>query len=87
MTEIRELEETAPVGSLFQDRDVAVVHAAFARLTAEQKEVISLRFFEELPHREVAKRMQRSANAVRQIQFRALARMKKLLEESVVTTA
>jgi RNA polymerase sigma-70 factor (ECF subfamily) len=60
--------------------DMAAIHRAIQRLTPEQQQVIFLRFYEELPHESVAVRLGRSPNAVRAIQFRALSRMRKLLE-------
>jgi DNA-directed RNA polymerase specialized sigma24 family protein len=44
--------------------------------------VIFLRFYEELPHESVAAKLGRSSNAVRAIQFRALSRLRQLLEAS-----
>lgn len=56
------------------------VHDAIRRLTAEQQQVVFLRFFEGLPHDEVARRLDSNANAIRAIQFRALGRLRKLLQ-------
>jgi len=61
------------------ESDITSVHEAIRRLTREQQQVIFLRFFEELPHESVAVRLGKSPTAVRAIQFRALARMRKLL--------
>jgi RNA polymerase sigma-70 factor (ECF subfamily) len=60
--------------------DIQTIRAALDQLTEEQKQVIFLRFYEELSHDKVAARLGRSANAVRAVQFRALARLRKLLE-------
>ena len=62
------------------ESDLAAIHGAMQRLTPEQQQVIFLRFYEELPHESVAIRLGRTPNAVRAIQFRALSRMRKLLE-------
>jgi RNA polymerase sigma-70 factor (ECF subfamily) len=62
------------------ETDVATIHEAIQRLTPEQQQVIFLRFYEELPHESVAVRLGRTPNAVRAIQFRALSRMRRLLE-------
>jgi RNA polymerase sigma-70 factor (ECF subfamily) len=64
------------------DTDINAIHGAIGRLTREQQQVIFLRFYEELPHESVAARLGRSPNAVRAIQFRALSRLRKLLEAS-----
>jgi len=60
--------------------DIAEIREALSHLTEEQQQVIFLRFYEELPHDKVAARLGRSSNAVRAVQFRALARLRKLLE-------
>lgn len=56
-------------------------HPAFARLTPEQREVLHLRFVEDLSIEEIALLTGRSANAVRQMQFRALRRLRAALSE------
>ena len=56
------------------------LQSALAELTAEQQQVIFLRFFKELPHDAVAAELGRNPAAVRAIQFRALHRMRKLME-------
>lgn len=68
--------------SQLSESDVTSIHAAIRRLTREQQQVIFLRFYEELPHGSVAAKLGRSPNAVRAIQFRALSRLRKLLEAS-----
>lgn len=60
--------------------DIAEIREALSHLTEEQQQVIFLRFYEELPHDKVAARLGRSSNAVRAVQFRALSRLRKLLE-------
>ncbi len=58
----------------------AFIQQAIKRLTPEQQQVIFLRFFQRMNHEQVANELARSANAVRAIQFRALSRLRKLLE-------
>lgn len=53
---------------------------ALLHLTAEQQQVIFLRFVEGQSHEVVASRMHKKPNAVRAIQFRALNRLRSLLE-------
>ncbi len=53
---------------------------AFEHLTPEQQQVLFLRFFEGNSHDEVAREMDRQPNAIRAIQFRALKRLRKLLD-------
>jgi RNA polymerase sigma-70 factor (ECF subfamily) len=70
--------------SALSETDVDLIHHAIRRLTPEQQQVIFLRFYEEMPHDTVAARLGRTPNAVRALQFRALSRLKRILEESVV---
>ena len=77
----REDAEVDPVEQLIASADVALVQAAMQQLTVEQQQVLFLRFFEGLPHQEVANRLGKKPNAVRALQFRALARLKHLLED------
>ncbi len=76
-----------------EDRDVPCAEEAdapdggdriwrcFRKLTSEQQQVLYLRFVEGCTHEEVARLLGRTAGAVRAAQFRALARMRRLLEE------
>ena len=73
--------------ALFAEADAASLQSAMRKLTPEQQQVVFLRFFEELPHDVVAARLNRNPNAIRAIQFRALSRLRKLLEVSVERTA
>ena len=63
------------------------VQDAIRLLTPEQQQVVFLRFFEGLPHESVAAQMGRNPNAVRAIQFRALGRLRKLLEDDCAEPA
>jgi len=51
------------------------------KLTAEQRQVIELRFFGELTSEEVGNVMNKSSGAVRQMQSHAIKRLKQLLEK------
>jgi RNA polymerase sigma-70 factor, ECF subfamily len=64
------------------ERESAVRLAnAMARLPEDYQTVLLLRVFEELSAEEVARRMSRSAGAVRMLQMRALTALKEQLEE------
>jgi RNA polymerase sigma-70 factor (ECF subfamily) len=76
-----------PAGQVDAEIDAAVLREAIRQLTPEQQQVILLRFFQGLPHEQVAARLERNPNAVRAIQFRALSRLRKLLEAPVASTA
>jgi RNA polymerase sigma-70 factor (ECF subfamily) len=65
------------------ERESAVRLAdAMARLPEDYQTVLLLRLFQELPAEEVARRMGRSAGAVRMLQMRALSALKEQLDES-----
>lgn len=64
------------------DAQRARIHEAIARLTPEQQRVVMLRFFQQMPHEQVARALGRTPNAVRQTQFRALARLRQILESA-----
>ena len=60
--------------------DFDALRAALSRLTLDQQQVLFLRFFREMPHEAIATELGRNPAAVRAIQFRALARLRKLME-------
>lgn len=60
---------------------VEALRDAVKYLTIEQQEVLVLRFVENLSSREVAQMLGKNEGAVRALQFRALCRLRKLLEE------
>jgi RNA polymerase sigma factor (sigma-70 family) len=57
------------------------VRAALRLLTPEQRQVIVLRFLEEWSLKEVAEVMQKPVGAVKALQHRALAALRRILEE------
>jgi RNA polymerase sigma-70 factor (ECF subfamily) len=77
---VSEQEEEADEGERYSEAELTALHRAIRRLTPEQQQVVFLRFFEGLPHESVASRLGSNPNAVRAIQFRALGRLRKLLE-------
>lgn len=61
------------------------VQQAIAQLPSpEQRQVLRLRFFEELDGRETAERMGRNLNSVRVLQHRALSNLRCLLREEAL---
>jgi RNA polymerase sigma-70 factor (ECF subfamily) len=74
-------ERADPAAEVFAELEASRIHAALRELTPEQQQVILFRFFEGLPHEEVAQRLGSNANAVRAIQFRAISRLRKILQE------
>jgi RNA polymerase sigma-70 factor, ECF subfamily len=59
------------------------IQLAFSKLTSEQQDVIALRFDQELSLEETAAIMKKNVNAVKQLQFRALAAMNRQIDESL----
>lgn len=57
------------------------LRAALARLTAEQREVVALRFVADLSIEEVAGITNRTVGAVKAMQHRALAQLARILED------
>jgi RNA polymerase sigma-70 factor (ECF subfamily) len=70
-----------PEESLDQANDERNVRDAVLRLRDEQRQVIMLRFVEELDYTEVAAMIGKSVPAVRVIQHRALGNLRKLMQE------
>ncbi|MBM4420661.1 MAG: sigma-70 family RNA polymerase sigma factor [Chloroflexi bacterium] len=58
---------------------LTVLKAAITRLTGEQQAVLSLRFVDDLSSAQVARRLGKKEGAIRALQFRALARLRKML--------
>ena len=80
-------ENADPSTEVFAAFEADRVREAITKLTPEQQQVVFLRFFDALSHEEVAQRLDSNSNAVRATQFRALARLRKLLvEDSVAYT-
>lgn len=79
---IDEPEDDAAAWDSGDGASTEALQNALAELTAEQQQVIFLRFFKEMPHEAVALALDRNPAAVRAIQFRALQRMRKLMEAS-----
>lgn len=61
------------------------VQAALSALTAEQRDVVLLRVVADLPLEQVADVMGRSVNAVKALQHRALAALRRSIEQAAVT--
>ncbi len=65
-----------------------VIRGALARLTARQRTVLVLRYFEDLPEAEVARILGCSVGTVRSTTHRSLARLRTLAPElAALTTA
>jgi RNA polymerase sigma-70 factor, ECF subfamily len=70
-----------PEATLAQSETVQMLQQAVRQLPDEQREVIVLRFIEQMPHAEVARHLGKSAATVRVIQHRALLALRRLLDQ------
>jgi RNA polymerase sigma-70 factor (ECF subfamily) len=78
------LEAAADVRSSAPDPAAAVGHRldlaqAIDQLTEDQRELVTLKFIQGLSNAEIAEAMDRTAEAVRALQFRALAALRQIL--------
>jgi RNA polymerase sigma-70 factor (ECF subfamily) len=71
--------EHDPQHAVAERLDQARVRAALQLLTPEQRQIISLRFLEDLPIEEVAQAVEKPAGAVKALQHRALAALRRIL--------
>ncbi|HZS03136.1 MAG TPA: sigma-70 family RNA polymerase sigma factor [Chloroflexota bacterium] len=70
-----------PEEELAQSEMIETLQEAVRQLPDEQREVIVLRFIEQMPHADVALHLGKSAATVRVIQHRALQALRRLLEQ------
>lgn len=79
------LPDTRPLISevLSKEQEVKPALDAIAALPSEQREVLMLRFFDELETAEIAEIMGKSEMAIRQIQCRALKALRKELTQKI----
>jgi len=70
-----------PEAELAQTEMIQTLQEAVRQLPDEQREVIVLRFIEQMPHADVALHLGKSAATVRVIQHRALQALRRLLEQ------
>jgi RNA polymerase sigma-70 factor (ECF subfamily) len=74
-------DDPTPDEYVARDIEVETLGRALARLPDEQRDVVILRFIEDLSHKDVAAILGKSVVAVRQIQVRALRALQKILAE------
>src|SRR5919202_979868 len=70
-----------PEEELAQSEMINTLQEAVRQLPDEQREVIVLRFIEQMPHADVALHLGKSAATVRVIQHRALQALRRLLDQ------
>ena len=82
-----ELDENHPTGSMGVEAQAghaleqARIRAALVRLTDEQRQVVTLRFLEGWEPAEVARAVQKPVGAIKSLQHRALAALRRMLVE------
>lgn len=64
-----------------QNQARSEVHRALKKLTGDQQHVLALRFSQEFSLEETARLMKKSVNAVKVLQFRALAALRRAMDE------
>ncbi|HET7009764.1 MAG TPA: sigma-70 family RNA polymerase sigma factor [Anaerolineales bacterium] len=74
--------DTDPTHALENGERRQAVHSALSRLTAEQQHVLALRFGSGYSLEETALAMGKKANAIKALQFRALAALRRGLNEA-----
>ncbi len=70
-----------PASEVDQREENRLVRGAYAKLTPEQQDVLSLRFGQGYSLEETAARMDKNVNAVKALQFRALAALQREIGE------
>ncbi len=71
--------ETSPSKAAVRREEEVILAEVLEKLPEDYREVIILRNIEDLPHEEIARRMNRSPGAVRMLWVRALAELRKNL--------
>ena len=85
LDEVAEVPEVAASAAYRQVLDRQSLEPAMARLTPEQRQAIELRFMEGMSVAETATAMGRSDEAVKKLQARALANMRRHLTPAAQT--
>ena len=78
---------TSPEKSCVAKSNSERVWRFVSRLPHEQRQVIVMRFIDDLPYPEVAQVLGKSVGAVRVIQFRALAGLRRMVQEEEMSMA
>lgn len=75
-----ESRDASPAALVEAGADADAVRHALVRLSEVHRSVLVMRFLLDLPHAEVARELGKTEEAVRALQYRALVRMRELLE-------
>jgi RNA polymerase sigma-70 factor (ECF subfamily) len=74
------VDATSPLDALILEEDKGRLHRALLALPARQREVMKMRYGEELAVQEIAQRLDTTPNTISILLFRAKARLKEELE-------
>ncbi len=74
-------EDSSGETLIIQDEEVNRLRAGLRRLTPLQQQVLTLRFLEELSLKETAGILEKTAGAVKGLQYRAVQSLRRILEE------
>ena len=84
---IDERRDSSPSAAAEASADAEIVRAALAELPEAQREVVTLRYLQDMSYSEIAKQVGRSNDAVRQLHQRGMARLKRQLDARPVPGA
>jgi len=87
LDDVAEVAERSAPSAFGRVLDQQALAPALARLTPEQRQAVELRFLEGLSVAETASTMDRSEEAVKKLQARALANLRRHLAPSTTTTS
>ncbi len=76
-----ESAEPNPLDATLHNSRVAETKSALSQITADQRQALILRFIEGLSLKEAATVMERSVGAIKGLQYRGLAAMRRVLEQ------
>ncbi|MBI4759111.1 MAG: sigma-70 family RNA polymerase sigma factor [Chloroflexi bacterium] len=82
LNDVQSAPGPGPEGQAYKTLEVQELRQALRSLSAEQQQVIILRFVEDLSYQEIASIMGKSEGALRVIQHRALANLRKAMAGS-----
>jgi RNA polymerase sigma-70 factor (ECF subfamily) len=79
--ELRADPEGNPAHTVMKEMERQQVRAAILRLPADQRQVIVLRFMQDLSHDDVAATIGKTIEATRALQYRAVSALRQMLAE------
>lgn len=81
LPETQSAPDPLPESETIQREGQARLRAALAQLTPEQRQVIALKYLEDLENDDVARILEKPVGAIKSLQHRALVSLKRLLEK------